>query len=40
MIAATAVADGRTLLTTDASANFTGLAGLNVEVVRPGIGRG
>lgn len=34
MIAATAVADGRTLLTTDASAGFAGLAGLNVEVVR------
>jgi tRNA(fMet)-specific endonuclease VapC len=33
MIAATAVSDGRTLLTTDASADFTGLAGLNVEVV-------
>jgi len=34
MIAATAVADGRTLLTTDTSADFGGLAGLNVEVVR------
>jgi tRNA(fMet)-specific endonuclease VapC len=35
MIAATAVAEGRTLLTTDESADFGGLAGLNVEVVRP-----
>jgi tRNA(fMet)-specific endonuclease VapC len=33
MIAATAVADGRRLLTTDATADFGGLAGLNVEVV-------
>jgi tRNA(fMet)-specific endonuclease VapC len=35
IVAATAVAEGRTLLTTDASADFAGLAGLNVEVVRP-----
>lgn len=34
MIAATAVVDGRTLLTTDGAADFAGLAGLNVEVVR------
>ena len=34
IIAATAVADGRTLLTTDASADFTGLAGLSAELVR------
>lgn len=33
IVAATAVADGRTLLTTDAAADFTGLIGLNVEVV-------
>jgi tRNA(fMet)-specific endonuclease VapC len=36
IIAATAVAGGRTLLTTDASADFTGLAGLNSELVRTG----
>jgi len=33
-IAATAAVDGRTLLTTDTSADSGGLAGLNVEVVR------
>jgi len=36
MIAATAVADGRTLLTTDGSADFAGLPGLSIEAVRPG----
>lgn len=35
MIAATAVAEGRTLLTTDGSADFAGLTGLTAEVVRP-----
>lgn len=33
IIAATAVADGRTLLTTDASADFGGLSGINVQVL-------
>ncbi len=33
MIAATAVADGRTLVTTDGAAEFADLTGLNVEVV-------
>lgn len=33
IVAATAVADGRTLLTTDASADFAGLVGLGVQVV-------
>jgi predicted nucleic acid-binding protein len=34
IIAATAVAEGRILLTTDASADFTGLVGLSTELVR------
>jgi tRNA(fMet)-specific endonuclease VapC len=34
IIAATAVAEARTLLTTDASADFTGLVELNSELVR------
>jgi tRNA(fMet)-specific endonuclease VapC len=34
IIAATAVAEGRTLLTTDASADFTGLDGLSAELLR------
>jgi tRNA(fMet)-specific endonuclease VapC len=34
IIAATAVADARTLLTTDAAADFTGLVELNSELVR------
>lgn len=34
IIAATAVAETRTLLTTDASADFTNLMGLNSELVR------
>jgi tRNA(fMet)-specific endonuclease VapC len=34
IIAATAVAEGRTLLTTDASADFTGLVGLTAELLR------
>jgi tRNA(fMet)-specific endonuclease VapC len=33
IVAATAVAEGRTLLTTDASADFTGLASLTAEVL-------
>jgi tRNA(fMet)-specific endonuclease VapC len=35
IVAATAAADGRTLVTTDESADFAGLTGLNVEVLRP-----
>ena len=35
VIAATAVADGRTLLTTDAAADFADLDGLSVEVLHP-----
>ena len=34
IVAATAVADGRILLTTEASADFTGLVGLDAEVLR------
>jgi tRNA(fMet)-specific endonuclease VapC len=34
IIAATAVADGRTLLTMDASADFTGMTGLSAELLR------
>jgi tRNA(fMet)-specific endonuclease VapC len=34
IVAATAVAEGRILLTTDTSADFTGLAGLNAELIR------
>jgi len=34
IVAATAMAEGRTLLTTDASADFTGLAGLSAELLR------
>jgi tRNA(fMet)-specific endonuclease VapC len=34
IIAATAVAEGRILLTTDASVDFTGLVGLSTELVR------
>jgi tRNA(fMet)-specific endonuclease VapC len=34
VIAATAVSEGRTLLTTDASADFTGLVGLSAKVLR------
>jgi predicted nucleic acid-binding protein len=33
IIAATAVSEGRTLLTTDASADFTGLVGLTAELL-------
>jgi tRNA(fMet)-specific endonuclease VapC len=33
IVAATAVAEGRILLTTDASADFTGLAGLDAELL-------
>ncbi|WP_239396537.1 PIN domain-containing protein [Frankia sp. CiP3] len=33
IIVATAVAEGRILLTTDATADFTGLAGVNAEVL-------
>jgi tRNA(fMet)-specific endonuclease VapC len=33
IVAATAVAEGRILLTTDASADFTGLAGLSAELL-------
>jgi hypothetical protein len=32
-IAATAVSEGRVLLTTDASADFTGLVGLTAQVL-------
>jgi tRNA(fMet)-specific endonuclease VapC len=34
IVAATAVAEGRILLTTDASADFTGLVDLNTELIR------
>jgi tRNA(fMet)-specific endonuclease VapC len=34
VVAATAVADGRVLLTTDTAADFAGLAGLNAEVIQ------
>jgi tRNA(fMet)-specific endonuclease VapC len=34
IVAATAVADGRVLLTTDAAADFAGLAGLRAEVIQ------
>ncbi len=34
IVAATAVAEGRTLLTTDGLADFAGLAGLSVEILR------
>lgn len=34
IVAATAAADGRTLLTTDASADFSGIAGISSELLR------
>jgi tRNA(fMet)-specific endonuclease VapC len=36
IVAATAMAEGRILLTTDASADFMELVGLNAELVQPG----
>jgi tRNA(fMet)-specific endonuclease VapC len=35
IVAATAAADGRVLLTTDASADFSGLPGVSAELVSP-----